>query len=330
MELYPLKFKPIYKERVWGGNKLSTVIGRKKHSGKSIGESWELSSVSGNLSIVTNGFLKGNNIQELIEVYMGDIMGDKVYEKFGIEFPLLFKLIDSDERLSVQVHPDDGVALKRHNAYGKTEMWYVMDASDDSQIYVGFNRELNREEFDNRVRNSSLTEVMNVEQATKGDVFFLPAGRIHAIGKGLLIAEIQQTSDITYRIYDWGRENDPATAREMHTQLAADVIDYRYYESYKTRYVQEKNSATGLVNCKYFTTNLLSFSEETNRHYADLDSFVVYMCTEGSSKIICDDHEQTTIAKGETVLIPAIFNSVSIVPTPDVKLLEVYIPCDEQ
>ncbi|MDR2383871.1 MAG: class I mannose-6-phosphate isomerase [Prevotellaceae bacterium] len=326
MVLYPLKFRQIYKERVWGGNKLSTVLKRVKKSEKVIGESWELSSVSDNLSVVTNGFLKDNNIQELIETYMGDIVGDKVYETFGIELPLLFKLIDSAERLSVQVHPDDEVALRRHNAYGKTEMWYVIDASENSQIYVGFNRDLDRDEFRARVQNGSLTDVMNVEQAKKGDVFFLPAGRIHAIGEGLLIAEIQQTSDITYRIYDWGRENNPATAREMHVQLAEDVIDYKYHESYKTQYFEEDNSSTRIVNCKYFTTNLLSLSQKTDRHYADLDSFVVYMCLEGKAKLVCDDMVKETISMGETVLIPAIFNSVNIVPEENVKLLEVYIP----
>ncbi|MDR2384237.1 MAG: class I mannose-6-phosphate isomerase [Tannerella sp.] len=324
--LYPLKFKPIYKERVWGGNKLSTVFGRVKKTGKVIGESWELSSMSDNLSVVTNGFLKGNNIQELIETYLGDIVGDKVYETFGIELPLLFKLIDSAERLSVQVHPDDEVALKRHNAYGKTEMWYVVDASESSQIYAGFNKDLDKDEFRTRIHDVSLEEVLNVEQPEKGDVFFLPAGRIHAIGEGLLIAEIQQTSDITYRIYDWGRENNPLTARDMHVQLAEDVIDYKHRESYKNQYVTEENSATELVNCKYFTTNLLSFSKETARHYADLDSFVVYMCTEGKAKLVCDDMAAETISAGETVLIPAIFNSVSIIPDTNVKLLEVYIP----
>jgi mannose-6-phosphate isomerase len=326
MVLYPLKFRQIYKERVWGGNKLSTALGRVKKGGKVIGESWELSSVSDDLSIVANGFLKGNNIQELIETYMGDIVGDRVYETFGIELPLLFKFIDSAERLSVQVHPDDEVALQRHSAYGKTEMWYVMDADENSLIYVGFNKDLDKDEFRRRVRDGSLTEVMNVEQAKKGDVFFLPAGRIHAIGEGLLIAEIQQTSDVTYRIYDWGRENNPATAREMHVELAEDVIDYKYRESYKTQYIAEENSATGLANCKYFTTNLLSFSEKTARHYADLDSFVVYVCLEGKAKLICDEAVKETISTGETVLIPAIFNSVSIVPEGDVKLLEVYVP----
>jgi mannose-6-phosphate isomerase len=326
MVLYPLKFRQIYKERVWGGNKLSTVLKRVKKSKKVIGESWELSSVSGNISVVTNGFLKGNDIQELIETYMGDIVGDKVYETFGIELPLLFKLIDSAERLSVQVHPDDEIALKRHNAYGKTEMWYVMDASENSQIYVGFNRDLSREEFRARVQNNSLTEVMNIERVKKGDIFFLPAGRIHAIGKDLLIAEIQQTSDITYRIYDWGRENNPDTAREMHVQLAEDVIDYKYYKSYKTRYAAEENSTTNLVNCKYFTTNLLSYTKKTDRHYADLDSFVVYMCTEGKARLVCDDEVVETISTGETILIPAIFNSVSIIPEQNVNLLEIYVP----
>ncbi|MDR2286513.1 MAG: class I mannose-6-phosphate isomerase, partial [Prevotellaceae bacterium] len=307
-------------------NKLSTVLKRRKKTKKVIGESWELSSVEDDLSIVSNGFLKDNSIQELIETYMGDLVGDKVYETFGIELPLLFKLIDSAERLSVQVHPDDEVALKRHKAYGKTEMWYVIDASDDSQIYVGFNKDLSREEFNARIQSGSLVDVMNVEHVKKGDVFFLPAGRVHAIGKGLLIAEIQQTSDITYRIYDWGRENNPKTAREMHVQLAEDVIDYKCHQSYKTQYVAEENSATGLANCKYFTTSLLSFSKTTDRDYAGLDSFVVYMCLEGKAKLVCDDEVEETISMGETVLIPAIFNSVSIIPKQNVKLLEVYIP----
>lgn len=325
MELYPLKFRPIYKERVWGGNKLSTVINRTKTDKNPVGESWELSSVEENLSVVTNGFLKDNDIQELIETYMGDIVGDKVYEKFGIEFPLLFKLIDSAERLSVQVHPDDEVALKRHKAYGKTEMWYVMDASENSSIYVGFNKKLDKDDFAARVENGSLTEVLNVEEARKGDVFFLPAGRIHAIGEGLLIAEIQQTSDITYRIYDWGRENNPETAREMHTKLAEDVIDYEYRQSYKTQYDLRQDSATELVNCQYFTTNLLNFAKKTERYYADLDSFVVYMCLEGKAELVCEDGSKETISTGETVMIPAIINSVNIIPERGIKLLEVFI-----
>ncbi|MDR1170722.1 MAG: class I mannose-6-phosphate isomerase [Prevotellaceae bacterium] len=326
MVLYPLKFKPIYQERVWGGNKLSTVLKRVKKSRKPVGESWELSPLSDSLSVVAGGFLKGNNIEELIEIYMGDLVGEKVYETFGVEFPLLVKLIDSAEQLSVQVHPDDKTALDRHKAYGKTEMWYVIDASEDSRIYVGFNKDLSVEEYWDRVRNGNFPDVMNVEKVKKGDVFFLPAGRVHAIGKNLLIAEIQQPSDITYRIYDWGRETQRETAREMHYDLAADIIDYKCRMPYGTQYDAAENSATELVTCKYFTTNLLSFSEKTDRDYAALDSFVVYMCMEGQAKIVCDDEAAETVSAGETVLIPAIFNSVSIVPEQSVKLLEVYVP----
>ena len=325
MELYPLKFKPIFKERVWGGEKLKSVMKRDLENDNKIGESWELSSVEGDLSIVANGFLEGNDIRELTEIYMGDLVGEKIYEKFGIEFPLLFKLIDSAERLSVQVHPNDDFALERHRAYGKTEMWYVLDADENSRIYVGFNRRIDREEFKTRVGNGSLTEVINVEDAKPGDVFFLPAGRIHAIGEGLLIAEIQQTSDVTYRIYDWGRENNPATAREMHTELAEDVIDYEPGKAYKTHYVSKPEGVTELVKCRYFTVNLVSASKSTERDYSALDSFVVYMCTEGAALLECDEGVTERISKGETVLIPALTDSVNIVPEPSTKLLEVYV-----
>ncbi|MDR0385037.1 MAG: class I mannose-6-phosphate isomerase [Prevotellaceae bacterium] len=326
MVLYPLKFRCIYREKVWGGDKLYSVFDRVIDREKIVGESWELSSMGNNLSVVSNGFLKGNNIQELIEVYMGDIVGDRVYEKFGIEFPLLFKFIDSAERLSVQVHPDDEVALQRHKAYGKTEMWYVVDASEHSQIYSGFNRDLDFDELETRLFNRNFVEVLNVVLAKKGDVFFLPAGRVHAIGRELLIAEIQQISDVTYRIYDWGREFNPDIQREMHVELARDVIDYKACKSCRTQYTAEENSATPLVSCKYFTTNLLSFTEKTERHYTELDSFVVYMCVEGKAELVCDGEAMETVVIGETVLIPAICDSVIIIPEQNVKLLEVYIP----
>ncbi|MDR2423901.1 MAG: class I mannose-6-phosphate isomerase [Prevotellaceae bacterium] len=326
MELYPLKFKPIYKERVWGGNKLTSLMGRKTPNGKIIGESWELSSVKGSLSVVSNGFLKGNNIQEIIEIYMSDLVGEKVYNKFGIEFPLLFKLIDSAERLSVQVHPNDEIALERHRAYGKTEMWYVLAADKNSRIYVGFDKKIDREEYRNRVGNSSLAEILNLESVQKNDVFFLPAGRIHALGEGLLIAEIQQTSDITYRIYDWGRENNPNTAREMHTQLAEDVIDFTHFETYRTQYLPQQNKAVELVNCSCFTTNLLHLTQKIERDYAQLDSFVVYMCMEGQARIECNNTTAETVSAGETVLIPAMTEFVNIIPEKEIKMMEVYVP----
>ena len=325
MELYPLKFNPIYKERVWGGNKLSTVFNRKANNDKPIGESWELSAVKGDLSQVSNGFLKGNNIQELIEVYMGELVGDKVFEKFGIELPLLFKIIDAAERLSVQVHPNDELALDRHKAYGKTEMWYVIDAKPDAAIYVGFNKEVTKDEFIERTKNGTLLDVMNVETAKPNDVFYLPAGRIHAIGEGILIAEIQQTSDVTYRIYDWGRENNPETAREMHTNLAVDAIDYKLIDNYKTIYTAKKNDGMNIVKSDYFTTNLLELEQAKNRDYTLLDSFVVYMCFYGSAEIKCNGSSEH-IAKGETVMIPAAINQVELIPhNGNVKLLEVYV-----
>lgn len=324
MELYPLKFAPIYKERVWGGNKLATAMNRSISSEKPIGESWELSAVTGELSKVTNGFLKGNDIQELIETYMGDLVGDKVYNKFGIEFPLLFKLIDSAERLSVQVHPNDALSKERHNAYGKTEMWYVIAADKDALIYVGFNKEMTKEEYIERVKAGTLLEVMHTEKAQQGDVFFLPAGRIHAIGQGLLVAEIQQTSDVTYRIYDWGRENDPATAREMHTQLSEDAIDYTFHKEFKTQYKTQVDSVVKLVSCDYFTTNLLDLKQSKTRDYLTIDSFVAYMCLDGAARIEYAGGNET-IKKGETILIPAVIEEVNIVPEGLVKLLETYI-----
>lgn len=324
MELYPLKFKPIYKQRVWGGNKLSTILNRNTNSSQPIGESWEISAVKGDLSQVSNGFLKGNNIQELIEVYMGELVGDKVFDKFGVELPLLFKLIDSAERLSVQVHPDDELALQRHKAYGKTEMWYVIDANAKAPIYVGFNKNITKDEFVTRTKDGSLLDVMNVEDAKADDVFFLPAGRIHAIGEGLLIAEIQQTSDVTYRIYDWGRENNPKTAREMHVDLAIDTIDYTSQKTYKTIYKPQQNEAVNLVKCPYFTTNLLTLSGVKTRDYTLLDSFVVYMCLQGSADIKCNNSTER-ISKGETVLLPAAIGQVELIPHEPVKLLEVYI-----
>lgn len=325
MELYPLKFKPIYKERVWGGNRLTTALSRKINTDKTIGESWELSAVSGDLSHVSNGFLKGNNIQELIEIYMGELVGDKVFEKYGIEFPLLFKIIDSAQRLSVQVHPNDELALERHKAYGKTEMWYVIDAKPDAKIYVGFNKNLTKADFEQYVKNGNLLDAIKVYPTKTGDTFYLPAGIIHAIGEGILIAEIQQTSDVTYRIYDWGRENNPATAREMHIGLALDAINYTADDKYKIDYKEEFNKPVSLVQSNYFTTNLLELNEAKKRDYTLLDSFIVYMCLHGSAEIKCAGSTEH-IAKGETVLIPAALNQVELIPHHGtVKLLEIYI-----
>ncbi len=322
--LYPFKFKPIAKETVWGGNKLQRLWNKPFPEDKKIGESWELSAVQRNVSAVSNGFLKGNSLEELIEIYLGELVGEKVYEQFGVEFPLLIKLIDASETLSVQVHPDDATALERHDAYGKTEMWYVLDAAPGAGLYVGFNRNLSAQELYERTQNGSLQEVLHFEKVSPGDVFFIPAGRIHAIGKGVVLAEIQQTSDITYRVYDWGRENNPATAREMHLDLAIDVLDYRYHEDCKTPYKPEKGKAVNLATCPYFTTNLLTIENSCERDFSEKDTFVVYMCLHGDVTVKYAQGSEK-ISKGETILIPAAIDNFMLIPSGNTRLLEVYI-----
>jgi mannose-6-phosphate isomerase len=323
-ELYPLKFKPIIKESIWGGKKLNTVLGKDIPSDKS-GESWELSGVQKNLSVVSDGFLKGNDIQELTEVYMGDLVGDKVYKKFGIEFPLLIKFIDANDVLSIQVHPDDKVAKERHNAYGKTEMWYVLENKPDAELICGFKKDITKDEYLNNLKNNTLKDILNSEKVAPGDCFFIPAGRVHAIGAGILLAEIQQTSDITYRIYDFDRRDAAGNARELHTDLAVDVIDYKAHSEYKTEYTSEQNKATKLVDCQYFTTNTLSFDSSIDCDFNLIDSFVIYIGIEGCFDIEYRSGEKTRVNKGETVLVPAMLKEFTLTPQPSAKALEVYI-----
>jgi mannose-6-phosphate isomerase len=309
---------------VWGGSRLAKLFGKPFDVGKKIGESWELSGVQKNLSQVSNGFLKGNNIEELVEIYMGELVGEKVYEQFGVEFPLLLKLIDATETLSLQVHPDDETAALRHDAYGKTEMWYVLEAAPGAGIYVGFNQALDARNFYEHTVKNTLPEQLNFMQVHAGDVFFIPAGHIHAIGKGVLLVEIQQTSDITYRVYDWGREHNQATAREMHLDLAIDVIDYTAGHDYKNSNLSEKNKPVELVNCPYFTTNFLEIDSLIGRSLLERDSFVIYLCIEGALTIDCLGMKET-LEKGESLLVPAIIADIHLKPKEKAKILEIYI-----
>ena len=323
--LYPLKFKPIFHEKIWGGHRLKSLLNKDFGDLPNCGESWELSSVGGHISEVANGFLAGNNLQELIEIYMGELVGDKVYKKFGIEFPMLIKFIDANDDLSIQVHPKDELSKKRHNAYGKTEMWYVVDAEEGALINSGFNQPVTREKYLEHLENGNLTDLLCYEKTESGDVFFIPAGRVHAIGKGVLLAEIQQTSDVTYRIYDYDRTDSEGKKRELHTDLALDAIDFSYQEEYKTKYKKEKNKSSEIVNCEYFTTNILEFSEKLEKDYYQLDSFIIYMNLDGRF-IIEYENGTVEVNKGETVLIPASLESLKLNPvTEEVKILEVYI-----
>ncbi|MBI4649614.1 MAG: class I mannose-6-phosphate isomerase [Bacteroidia bacterium] len=322
--LYPLKFKPIFKDKIWGGQKIRTILGKDFSPLPNCGESWEISGVQGNISKVSNGFLKGNTMQELVEIYMGDLVGDKIYAQFGIEFPLLIKFIDANDILSVQVHPDDDLAVQRHNAYGKTEMWYVIQSDKDSKIYTGFNRKITKQEYLEHYNNKMLTDLLNIEETAAGDVFFLPAGRIHSIGSGLLLAEIQQTSDITYRIYDWDRLDSKGKSRQLHSELALDAIDYNYYNNYKTKYELILNKTINLSDCKYFTTNIIELDNPVEKDYTIVDSFVIYICIEGSLTIDYSKGKESLI-KGETALIPAELKNILLVPETKAKIIEVYI-----
>jgi mannose-6-phosphate isomerase len=323
-ELYPLKFESVLKEKIWGGATLVERYNKKPAGALKIGESWELSAIQDNQSIITNGFLAGNNIEELIEVYMGDITGDLVFEKFGSEFPLLIKFIEAREDLSIQVHPDNALARKRHLAYGKTEMWYILEGGKDSKMYTGFKDGVTKEMYQESVINKNLTDLLNVESAEGGDVFFIPSGCIHSIGAGIVLVEIQQTSDITYRIFDWNRNGSGTSARELHTDLALDAIDFASTVKSKIVIKSELNKTINLVNCEFFNTNIIRFDKAISKDYHFIDSFVLYICTEGEFLIKWDNCSDK-VSKGETILLPAMIKEVVLEPFNEAQILEIYI-----
>lgn len=324
MSLYPLKFKTIYKEKIWGGQKIKTMLNKDFGDLSNCGETWELSGVEGNISEVKEGNLKGKHIKELIETYKGDLIGHKVYAQFGTAFPLLIKFIDANEDLSVQVHPDDQMALERHNSFGKTEMWYVLQADPGAKLISGFRVPMTKEVYLESFRKGQLMDILNEIDVNADDVYFLPAGRVHTIGKGLLIAEIQQTSDITYRIYDFDREDSNGNKRELHVEQAVDAIDYTFHEDYRTHYETKKDEITGIVSCQYFTTNKLDFSKSITRDLPDLDSFKIYMCLEGAFVISAEDIN-ISVDKGEVVLVPAKLKKYKLIAKAPFKALETYI-----
>lgn len=319
--LYPLKFKPILKDKIWGGSRLREILG--KEASDKAGESWEISAYGEDISVVENGFLAGNTLEELAEVYMGDLMGDHIYNKFGLIFPLLIKFIDASDLLSIQVHPDDTLAKTMHNSNGKTEMWYIV-ASESGELITGFNREMDQEQYLTHLKDGTLKEILNYEKVNSGDIYFMPAGRIHAVGAGVLLAEIQQTSDLTYRIYDWDRLDDQGKARELHTDLALKAIDFQFHSDYKTHYQTVKNSTVTAVDSPYFTTGVIKLDQPVEKDFNMIDSFVIYMCMEGEAGISYPVGVEK-IKKGETILIPAEMKNLAIVPTEPTTLLEIYI-----
>ncbi|NDV58328.1 type I phosphomannose isomerase catalytic subunit [Bacteroides sp. 519] len=322
--MYPLKFEPILKQTLWGGEKIVPF----KHLESEltgVGESWEISDVDGDESVVANGVDKGLTLTEVVRRYREELVGEENYRRFGNKFPLLIKFIDAKQDLSIQVHPDDTLAKKRHNSFGKTEMWYVIDADKGAKLRSGFSEQISPKEYKERIHNNTITDVLQEYEIHPGDVFFLPAGRVHSIGAGAFIAEIQQTSNVTYRIYDFNRKDAQGKTRELHTELAKEAINYEVLDDYRTSYEPVENEPVELVACPYFTTSIYDMTEEITCDYSELDSFVIFICIEGSCKLIDDQKNEVSLQAGETVLIPATTQELTIEPVGTVKLLETYV-----
>jgi len=320
-QLYPLKFKPILKEKIWGGEKLNQQLNKDSKS-KELGESWEISAVPEDVSVVINGKLKGKSLQELLEFYKSDFLGKKNYKRFGNIFPLLIKFIDAKQDLSIQLHPDDELAKKRHNSFGKTEMWFVMQADVDANLIVGFNQKVDKETYLKHLKDNTLTQILNFDKVKEGDSYFIEAGRVHAIGAGVMLAEIQQTSDITYRVYDWDRVDADGNERELHNDIAIDAFDFNMKDDFKIVYRKKKNIPNKMVSCPFFTTNFIEIDSDLEKRNSN-DSFIIYLCVDGQVEV-STGNLNTIISKGETLLIPAAIKNY-ILKADYAKLLEVYV-----
>ena len=319
--LHPLKFQPILKDKIWGGQKLNKHFNKASDS-KILGESWEISTVPEDVSIVSNGELKGESLQQIVEDYQSELLGEKNYKRFGNEFPLLIKFIDAKEDLSIQLHPNDELAKERHNSFGKTEMWYVMQADKDANLIVGFNQPMDKETYLKHLENKTLTEILNFDKVKEGDTYFIESGRVHAIGAGVLLAEIQQTSDVTYRVYDWDRVDADGNERDLHNDIAIDAFDFNMKDDFRVKYSTKKNISNTTVSCPYFTTNFIELDSEVKKQNTH-DSFIIYMCVDGDVEISTKDSTDV-ISKGETLLIPAQIKNYTL-ETKYGKLLEVYV-----
>lgn len=318
-KIYPLQFEPILKERIWGGIKLKNIL-NKPVASNITGESWEISTVEGDVSIVSNGYFAGKSLNNLIQSNPEVILGTDVYKKFGKQFPLLFKYLDAREDLSIQVHPNDELAKKKHNSFGKTEMWYIVQADKDAKIIVGFKEKSNADEYLENLKNKTLFSILDDVKVKEGDVFFLETGTVHAIGAGLVVAEIQQTSDITYRIYDFDRIDANGNSRELHIDMAQDAINYNKIETQK-KYNKTSNKSNTIIDCPYFTTNFIPLEGKVDMNKTGR-SFTVYMCVDGNFEIEIDG-AKFQYRKGDTVLIPAALKNFML--DGKASILEIYI-----
>ncbi|MDG1573180.1 mannose-6-phosphate isomerase [Robiginitalea sp. M366] len=322
MDCYPLRFTPLYKERLWGGEKLRTVLG-KDCKGDRIGESWEVSGVPGDVSVVAEGPYAGRDLQDLVDTFGAQLLGQAVLDRFGREFPILIKYIDARQDLSIQLHPDDALARQRHNSFGKTEMWYVMDADPGAELIVGFNRDVTREEYQQALDAGKLTDLLHYQAVEPGDGYFINAGKIHAIGAGILLAEIQQSSDVTYRVYDFDRRDAEGNLRELHTEQALDAMDYQQKDDFRLEYSPKANQPQTLAATPYFTTEFLKLDQPLHRDLASRDAFTIFLCVSGEAEIATADGA-ACLRRGQTLLIPAAAPWAAI-RTHGCELLEVTV-----
>lgn len=322
MNLYPLKFRPIFKQTIWGGNKLRDQL-RKTLAPEGTGESWELSAVKGNVSVAKNGPLAGKDLDALCKYFGPELLGEKVCAKTGNDFPLLFKFIDAAKDLSVQVHPGDELARARHGSFGKTEMWYVLQADPGAKLLSGFKEETTKEEYPALVQSGEIINRLGSYEVAAGDSFFIPAGRVHAIGAGIVVAEVQQTSDITYRIYDYHRKGPDGKERQLHTEQALDAINFEVLTDARTHYIAKLNQPVVAAQCPFFTVNVIELQGKIQRNLKEQKSFVVYMCARGQAQLECNSYT-LPLPAGETVLVPAQCADCTL-SAEQAKLLEVYI-----
>ncbi len=323
--LYPLKFMPLFKDKIWGGNKIRDIVGIDYSPLNRCGELWVLSALEGNETVVENGFLAECTLPEVIEMYNDELLGEENFDRFSTEFPLLIKLIDANDNLSIQVHPDDDYAYKHGMENGKTEMWYVLQADEGSEIYVGFNEKETKADIINRLRNKTFKEVMHKDIAQQGDLFFIPAGTMHAIGKGILLAEIQQSSDATFRLYDWDRKDEEGNPRQLHLEQGLEVLDLSKQEgTAKVHYHYHLNETNNLVECPYFVTNIMPLTQGLKKDYSNSDTFYLYFCVAGKGFVSSMGH-RIPLSAGEILMIPAIAKDAIIEPSPMMEILEITI-----
>ncbi len=319
-----MRFHPILKEKIWGGTKIKDILHHDISPLERCGELWAISGVENYESVVKEGPLEGNNLNELLEIFMGELVGEAIFEKFEKQFPILIKFLDANDWLSIQVHPDDELARIRGLEQGKNEMWYILQADKGAQLINGFRKAVSKENFKKSVENNTVAELLNYIDVEAGDCFYIPAGRIHALGPGILLTEIQQTSDTTYRIYDWDRKDAEGKGRKLHVDEALDAIDYTLKDNYKCDYHRINNQTMEMVDEQHFTTNILSFNSPIEKDYDELDSFVIYIVTQGSFQMKYDEGKMD-LGIGDTVLIPAITKKLELYPTPGATILEVYM-----